>query len=101
MTHTEPSIRVEVVRAGPREEVRALVQLPTGATVEDALRESCASIGIREWQSLAGQVGIFGQHCGFDRSLKDGDRVELYRPLHLDAKAARRNRARRGPTSTR
>jgi putative ubiquitin-RnfH superfamily antitoxin RatB of RatAB toxin-antitoxin module len=44
-----------------------------------------------EWQT--GLVGIFGEICGRDRRLQDGDRVELYRSLIVDPKAARRARA--------
>ena len=39
-------------------------------------------------------VGVFGEVCGPERLLKDGDRLELYRPLIADAKTARRLRAK-------
>lgn len=40
-------------------------------------------------------VGIFSQKCSLDTPLKAGDRVEIYRPLTIDPKAARRLRAER------
>ena len=39
-------------------------------------------------------VGIFGEVCAPEQLLKDGDRLELYRPLIADAKTARRLRAK-------
>ncbi|NQW85206.1 MAG: RnfH family protein [Alcaligenaceae bacterium] len=38
-------------------------------------------------------VGIFGQRCALSRVLQEGDRIELYRPLIVEPKAARRRRA--------
>ena len=41
-----------------------------------------------------GPIGIFGRVVAPDALLKDGDRVEIYRPLLADPKDARRTRAR-------
>ena len=38
-------------------------------------------------------VGIFGELAGLDDSLRDGDRIEIYRPLLADPKTIRRERA--------
>ena len=73
--------------------------LPEGATVATALEAARAVLQARaadavdepEW--VDGATGIFGEVCGRDRPLRDGDRVELYRPLSVDPKAARRARA--------
>ena len=62
------------------------LNLPAGATVRDAL----AAAG------LEGQAfGIFGKRVELDHRLADGDRVEIYRPLAMDPKEARRQRARK------
>jgi len=37
--------------------------------------------------------GIFGEQCGLDALLSDGDRVEIYRQLEVDPKVRRRQRA--------
>jgi putative ubiquitin-RnfH superfamily antitoxin RatB of RatAB toxin-antitoxin module len=43
---------------------------------------------------LAGSaLGIFGKVAQRDQPLKDGDRIEIYRPLAEEPKLARRNRA--------
>jgi uncharacterized protein len=81
-------LRVEVVQAGRDGASIVALRLPAGATVADALR--VAGIG----GNPAG-VGIFGRRVKADTRLADGDRVEVYRPLRLDPKEARRARARR------
>jgi len=60
------------------------VDLPAGATVRDALAAS-------GFEGHA--VGIFGKRVELDHRLADGDRVEIYRPLAMDPKEARRQRA--------
>jgi len=81
------SIRVEVVRARRDGVDTVTVQLPAGASVRDALRAS----GIA---AEASAVGVFGKRVRPDTPLADGDRVEIYRPLWLDPKERRRQRAR-------
>ncbi len=39
-------------------------------------------------------VGIFGELCGRDAVPRDGDRIEIYRPLKADPKESRRERAK-------
>ena len=86
-------IRVEVVDARRDGAEAITVQLPAGATVRDAL--AAAGFAARHQD-----VGVYGKRVGADAPLADGDRVELYRPLLLDPKERRRQRAaRRGKRS--
>lgn len=90
-------LRVEVVFADVARASVKTVQLERGATVADAVRES----GIVEEIGGSGidysRVGVFGRVVGASTPLRDGDRVEIYRPLKIDPKEARRRRAgRRG-----
>lgn len=39
------------------------------------------------------EVGIFHRRCALDTPVRDGNRVEIYRPLQIDPKEARRLRA--------
>jgi putative ubiquitin-RnfH superfamily antitoxin RatB of RatAB toxin-antitoxin module len=78
---------VQVVRALPRKEKAVVVELPEGATVAEALRAA----GVREGVA----AGIFGARVAQETPLSDGDRVEVYRPLRMDPKEARRRRARK------
>jgi hypothetical protein len=80
-------IHVEVVRAWPRRYEMVTLVLPTGATVADAL----AACGF----DLVGSDGcaVFGERVDGQAQLRDGDRLELLRPLQRDPKDARRQRA--------
>jgi hypothetical protein len=87
---TGTAIVVDVVFASSDEQVVHKVSLPGGATIADALSAS----GFAGKLTAAG-VGIWGRPAEPEASLRDGDRVELYRPLTVDPKDARRSRAKR------
>jgi putative ubiquitin-RnfH superfamily antitoxin RatB of RatAB toxin-antitoxin module len=86
-------LRVEVVYALPERQVLRRVSLRQGSTVDDALRESGLLGEFPEIGSL--RKGVFGRPVEADAPLRDRDRVEIYRPLRTDPKAARRVRATR------
>ena len=97
MAHADPTALLAIAVAcspayGVAEECD--VAVPRGATLIDALRAS----GLLERHphiDLARQaVGIWGRLCALDAPLSDGDRVEVYRPLQVDPKEARRRRQR-------
>jgi putative ubiquitin-RnfH superfamily antitoxin RatB of RatAB toxin-antitoxin module len=71
------------------------LELPDQASVDDALR--AAREQSREaavpWDA---DVGIFGELCTRAAVPRDGDRIEIYRPLTLDPKESRRARAAAG-----
>lgn len=79
-------IRVEVVYARREGAESVAVQLPAGATVRDALEAAGFAKRYRD-------VGVYGKRMRADAPLADGDRVEIYRPLSLDPKERRRQRA--------
>ena len=81
-------MRIEVVSALPEGAQVVSVELPAGATVRDALAAAGLQFDLKN-------VGIFGKRATLDQPLSPGDRVEIYRPLALDPKEARRRRARR------
>ena len=90
------SLRVEVVyspRAGEVERVE--LRLAAGATVLQALRASGLLERHPEIDLTQQRVGVWGRTRSPAEPLHDGDRVELYRPLLVDPKQARRLRARR------
>jgi uncharacterized protein len=68
------------------------VEMPDDATVGDALREARLQAGELDvpWNA---ETGIFGESCAREFRFRDGDRIELYRPLSSDPKASRRARA--------
>ena len=85
-------ISVEVVYALPGGADLAQVRLAAGATAADAIRAAGTLERHPELKNFS--LGIFGSQTRADAVLKDGDRVEIYRPLQVDPKEARRRRAR-------
>ena len=72
--------------------VQVKMDLKQGATVADALIKSGIYDTHPETKGLS--VGIYARQVSLDTLLKEGDRVEIYRPLLLDPKEKRRQRAR-------
>ncbi len=83
-------MRVQVIRAWPHRHEVVELELREGARVGDAI----AAAGFAADAEISGQA-VFGQAVSLDDVLRDGDRVELLRPLVIDPKEARRRRARR------
>jgi putative ubiquitin-RnfH superfamily antitoxin RatB of RatAB toxin-antitoxin module len=117
-------LKVVVAYAAPGVEAQIEVMLPENSVVADAVeasgfverfiraagpRRGCSPTGgsaaakPRAWGSISALDGatigyaIFGQRARADTPLRDGDRVELTRPLVADPKDARRRRARDHP----
>ena len=88
-------LRVEVAYC-PRPGVADVValQLKVGSTLADALLAS----GLLERHALplaSTKAGLWSRVCEPQTVLRDRDRVELYRPLQVDPKEARRQRYKR------
>jgi uncharacterized protein len=77
-----------------REVLEWPLEVPAGATVADAVRASGfpAAAGGRE--PGEGELGIWGRRCSAAQAVREGDRIEVYRPLRVDPKVARRERFR-------
>jgi hypothetical protein len=93
------TIHVEVVYALRDEQVLIALDLPEGATVRQAIEESGLLQRFPDIDPARMSTGIFGRLTTNDARLEDGDRVEIYRPLAVDPKNARRDRA--GPRKAR
>jgi putative ubiquitin-RnfH superfamily antitoxin RatB of RatAB toxin-antitoxin module len=98
----EAMIFVAVVHALQDEQYVVTLTVRPGTTAAEAVRLS----GLYErcpWiDPASAQLGIHGRVIPADALLRDGDRVEIYRPLRADPKQARRRRAvtaRKGRTS--
>lgn len=85
-------------RAGTVDEVMLTVQV--GATVADALRES-GLLQRHGIEAAAAAVGVWGALAELQSVLRDRDRVEIYRPLLVDPKEARRLRQKKQRAATR
>ena len=86
-------ITVEVVCATPERQLLRRVSLPVGSSALQAVEQSGILQETPEVAFDPNRLGIFSRRVPADEPLKEGDRVEIYRPLTLDPKDARRRRA--------
>lgn len=82
---------------GPREVRLQTLQLPAGSCISDALKASGWWDGAPGVDGL--HIGIWGKVQPVHTVLREGDRIELYRPLRCDPKVARRERYKQKKTS--
>lgn len=88
-------MRVEVVYCpAPGQADLTPLLLDEGSTVRVALQRS-GVLARHGLQLGAVEVGVWFKACGLEHPLRDGDQVQLYRPLTVDPKEARRLRYRR------
>lgn len=85
---------VEVVYALPDRQTLLTVQVPAGATVDDAVRRSGLFDRYPELALPGQRVGIWSRPVPWTEPVQAGDRIELYRPLKLDPSTTLRQRER-------
>jgi len=88
-------VNVEIVYAQAQCSIAKSLQIQPGATIADALRLAAVDQDFLGVDLTNSPLGIFGKVAGRDQVLKDGDRIEIYRPLTEEPKLARRKRASR------
>ncbi|MEQ8861630.1 MAG: RnfH family protein [Pseudomonadales bacterium] len=94
MTGAAASVEIDVVYARPERQHRIALVLAPGATVADALAAVAEHEAFSGLDLDAVPVGVFGDRVSRQRVLQSGDRLEIYRPLQVDPREARRRRAR-------
>jgi putative ubiquitin-RnfH superfamily antitoxin RatB of RatAB toxin-antitoxin module len=87
------TIQIKVVAMHEGNLWQCSLSLPAGTTIEHSLSASgyFCDFPARSIEQL--RVGIFGKHMPLNHLLEDQDRVEIYAPLRVDPKIARRRRA--------
>jgi hypothetical protein len=91
----ERPITVEVVFAGPASRlVRRRVEVSMGCSVIQAVEASGIAQCLPADVIDPSRLGIFARKVAPDQLVRDGDRIEIYRPLVLDPMEARRRRSR-------
>ncbi|MCE0761084.1 RnfH family protein [Marinobacter sp. G11] len=90
-------MQVEVAYARPDKQQIVPVKVPEGVTALEAVKLSGIVDIFPEIEPDAIDMGVFGKVIKDPASheLREGDRVELYRPLKIDPKQARLNRAKK------
>jgi hypothetical protein len=86
-------IKVEVAYATPETQRIVEVLVPEGSTIEAVIDRSGVLEIFPEIDLMKQPVGIFSQKKKLSDLVSEGDRIEIYRPLVIDPKEARRRRA--------
>ncbi|MDO8413170.1 MAG: RnfH family protein [Gallionellaceae bacterium] len=86
-------ISIEVLYALPHEQTILKLSMPQGSTVGEAIQQSGMLEKYPEIDLVHNKLGIYGKASKLEAVLQDRDRVEIYRPLRVDPKEARRLRA--------
>jgi putative ubiquitin-RnfH superfamily antitoxin RatB of RatAB toxin-antitoxin module len=89
-------LTIEVVYALPTKQQLVSVRLAVGSTVRQAIEASGLLQKHPEIDLAKNKVGIFAKLSKLDATLRDHDRVEIYRPLLADPKEVRKQRAAEG-----
>jgi len=95
---TVETIQIEVAYALPAHQTIVEARVPQGATVEDGIRASGILKLFPDIDLEQQKVGIFSKVVPLSQALAERDRIEIYRKLIADPKAARRNRAEQAKT---
>jgi uncharacterized protein len=85
-------LQIELAYAEPQRAIVKDYRLAAGSTVADALRLAALDPDFAGVDLVNSALGIFGKPTRPDQPLQEGDRIEIYRPLAADPKAARRAR---------
>jgi uncharacterized protein len=80
---------------GPREVHEWPVTLPPASTVLHALQASGLQAAFPHLDLRTAALGVWGRVARLEDPVRDCDRIEIYRPLKVDPKLARRERFRK------
>lgn len=83
-------MKIGIAYALPQRQVWFDVELPNGATIQDAINRSGILKQFPEIDLEKQKVGVYSKLSKLDAVLNDGDRVEIYRPITCDPKTVPR-----------
>jgi putative ubiquitin-RnfH superfamily antitoxin RatB of RatAB toxin-antitoxin module len=66
------------------------MEMPDGSSVEQAIQRSGILQRFPEIDLTTQKVGVYGRLVKLDSTVKDGDRIEIYRPIIADPRTVRR-----------
>lgn len=89
----ETLISIEVVYATPEKQKIVSLSVVEGCTVAEAIEQSGIARFFPEIDLSKNAVGIWNKTCKTTNTPRQGDRIEIYRPLIADPKEIRRRRA--------
>lgn len=87
---------VEVAYARPERQLIIPLEVNETCTIEQAIRKSGILREFAEIDLAVNKVGVFGKLGKLEQTLREKDRVEIYRKLIADPKQVRKQRAAEG-----
>lgn len=93
MDNESGMIHVEVVYALPHEQRVVKLVVKSDLTVEEIIQKSGLLEVYPEIDLKVNKVGVYSRNVKLDATVRDHDRIEIYRPLIADPKEIRRKRA--------
>ena len=96
LTNMPKKILVEVVYALPKEQTLLAFEVDAGIAAKEAVKQSGILEKYPDIDLEKQKIGLFGKVIKLDHSLREKDRVEIYRPLIADPKEVRKKRAAEG-----
>ncbi len=78
--------------SAPRKVHEVVLEVAPGCTVQEALSQAHWMAQFPEIETDSLTTCVWGRKASLDRMLREGDRVEVVRPLRVDPKVARRER---------
>jgi len=89
-------VLVEVTYALPEEQSLLAIMVSENSTVKDVIEQSGILEQYPEIDLQVNKVGIFSKLIKLDHTIREKDRIEIYRPLIADPKEVRKKRAAQG-----
>jgi putative ubiquitin-RnfH superfamily antitoxin RatB of RatAB toxin-antitoxin module len=90
------NITVEITYALPEQQTLLTFTIPDNSTIKDGIVQSGILQKHPELNVDDMLVGIFGKKAPMEQTLRDKDRIEIYRPLIADPKEVRKRKAAEG-----
>ena len=91
---------IQLCYALPEQAVVIDLDIELGCTLEQAIGQSGLLAQFPEIDLTHNKIGIYGKIKPLDTVARDGDRIEIYRPLRADPMESRRRRAQHKTRST-
>lgn len=85
-------MQIGVCYAHAEQQVWMRLEVPDNSRVEEAIRHSGILKRFPEIDLSKQKVGIFGKLVKLDSEVKEGDRIEIYRPITADLKTVKRRK---------
>ena len=89
------TITIELIYIEPASQNSLRLDIVKGSNINQAIHLSGLLERFPEIDLEVNKVGIFSKIQKLDTVLRQGDRIEIYRPLLVDPKEARRQRAKK------